>query len=430
MPKALLSNRIYLEATPELRQALTKELTYVIPPRTKMGYPETIRNLKPFKKNIVSIPIGRTDLIPKDYEIVDKRVINDVEFPDFKGVLRPSQQDIWDDIDDSAMINAWVSFGKTFTALAIAGKWSQKTLVVTHTVQLRRQWEKEIEKVYGFTPGVIGSSKFELDSPIVVANVQTLYNHMDKLYKEFGCLIMDEFHHVSAPTFTKVIDKCSARYKIGLSGTMQRKDGKHIVFKDYFGSQVYRPPVENFMPPEIHIYKTPITLPDSDLIPWAKKINTLSENEEYQHLLAILAAKYAAEGHKVLLVASRVKLLQVCAELIGDNATCVTGGSSEEERQDSMDMIAAGEKEVLCGTQSMFSEGISLDELSCIVLGTPINNEPLLIQLIGRIGRVCEGKKKPVVVDIGLRGNTAKKQAAMRAGVYMKQGWDIKEDNV
>ena len=42
-----------------------------------------------------------------------------------------------------------------------------------------------------------------------------------------------------------------------------------------------------------------------------------------------------------------------------------------------------GEKDILFGTQSIFSEGISLDVLSCLVLATPINNEPLLTQLIG-----------------------------------------------
>ena len=83
------------------------------------------------------------------------------------------------------------------------------------------------------------------------------------------------------------------------------------------------------------------------------------------------------------------------------------------------------DKDVLCGTQAIFSEGISLNSLSCIVLATPINNEPLLTQLIGRIIRVQEGKKQPVIVDIHLEGNTARRQANARFGYYMKQGYDI-----
>ena len=92
-----------------------------------------------------------------------------------------------------------------------------------------------------------------------------------------------------------------------------------------------------------------------------------------------------------------------------------------------LDEIRFGKKEILFGTQAIFSEGISLDDLSCLILGTPVNNEPLLTQLIGRVIRKKEGKKEPVVVDIQLKGNTARRQASNRVGYYMKQGYNIRE---
>ena len=85
------------------------------------------------------------------------------------------------------------------------------------------------------------------------------------------------------------------------------------------------------------------------------------------------------------------------------------------------------DKNVLFGTQSIFSEGISIDELSCLILATPINNEPLLTQLIGRILRKKEDKMQPVVVDINLKGNTASRQNSARLGYYMKQGYSVRE---
>jgi superfamily II DNA or RNA helicase len=85
------------------------------------------------------------------------------------------------------------------------------------------------------------------------------------------------------------------------------------------------------------------------------------------------------------------------------------------------------DKNVLFGTQSIFSEGISINELSCLVLATPINNEPLLTQLIGRILRKEEGKMQPVVVDINLRGKTAARQSNARMGYYIKQGYEINQ---
>jgi len=64
--------------------------------------------------------------------------------------------------------------------------------------------------------------------------------------------------------------------------------------------------------------------------------------------------------------------------------------------------------------------------LSCIILATPINNEPLLTQLIGRIIRIYDNKLQPVVVDIHLEGKTARRQANARMGYYMKQGYEVK----
>ena len=252
--KAVLSNRIFMEATPELQESIRKELSYTIPSYRADEPPITIRNMSLIRAGLISIPSGRTDLIPSTHKIIDKRIINHEEFPEFRGTLRPSQQAIYDEIEDCSIINAWVSFGKTFTALAIAGLFGQKTLVVTHTIPLRNQWVREIEKVYGFTPGIIGSGKFNVSTPIVVGNVQSLYKVMDRLYDTFGTVILDEMHHVSSPTFSRIMDKSAARYKLGLSGTLERKDGKHVVFRDYFSQKVYKPPRENFMEPVIHVY--------------------------------------------------------------------------------------------------------------------------------------------------------------------------------
>ena len=425
--KAVISNRIYLECTREYREFLSKELTYTIPARGPNEAPQVIKNMQRVRENLVTIPIGRMDLIPDDYEIVDKRIYVPVDFPKFKFPLRESQQAVYDELDDNCIINAWVSWGKTFTGLAIAGKLGQKTLVVTHTTSLRDQWAKEVQKVYGITPGIIGSGKFNIDAPIVIGNTQTLYRNIPKIRKEFGTIILDEMHHVSSPTFSKILDTNYCRYKIGLSGTIERKDGKHVVFKDYFSSKLFRPPKENFMTPTIEILRSEVRFMDGAGTPWAKRINALANNDEYRHTVAMLAAAYAAKGHKVLVVSDRVHFLKSCAELTGEKAVCVTGEVAHEERERLVNEILHGDKNVLYGTQAIFSEGISVNSLSCLILGTPINNEPLLTQLIGRVIRKQEGKRDPVVIDIHLKGKTAQRQASNRMGYYMKQGYQIRQ---
>ena len=423
--KAVLSNRIYIECTNEYQQYLDKELTYSIPPRRPTDPPIIIKNMGVVRAGLVTLPIGRLDLIPDDYEIVDKRVSVPVEPLDFKFTLRDSQQSVYDEVEGSCIINAWVSWGKTFTALAIANKLQQKTLIVTHTLALRAQWEKEVQKVFGVTAGVIGSGKFEIDSPFVVGNVQTLYRNIDKITKEFGTIILDEMHHVSSPTFTRIIDASRAKNKIGLTGTLQRKDGRHVVFRDYFSSTVFKPPKENYLTPSVDIINSGIRFMDGN-VDWATRVNSLAYDWEYQNMISVLAASYAAKGHKVLVVADRVDFLKSCARLVGDNAICVTGDIPHQQRAEMVKEIFT-DKDVLFGTQSIFSEGISLDCLSCLILGTPINNEPLLTQLIGRVIRMYDGKQQPKVVDINLHGRTARKQASARRGYYIRQGYEVFE---
>jgi superfamily II DNA or RNA helicase len=424
--KAVISNRIYMDCSAELQQKIDKELTYAIPTHNPLDPPLMIKNMGLIRNGLISLPIGRMDLVPEDYEIVDKRLYKPVDFPEFMFDLRDSQKKVFDEIEDNAIINAWVSWGKTFTGLAIAGKLGQKTLIVTHTVPLRNQWAKEVKKVFGIEAGIIGSGRFELDAPIVIGNTQTLYRNVDKIRKEFGTIILDEMHHVSSPTFSKILDTNYCRYKIGLSGTIERKDGKHVVFRDYFGSKLFQPPKENYMTPKVHLVHSEIRFMDGAKTPWANRVSALSNDEEYRHTIAMLAAAYAARGHKVLVVSDRVSFLKACAELTGDRAVCVTGEVSHEDRETLVDEILYGDANVLYGTQAIFSEGISVDTLSCLILGTPVNNEPLLTQLVGRVIRKKEGKIDPIIVDIHLRGNTARKQASNRVGFYMKQGWDMK----
>jgi len=424
--KAVLSNRIYLQVTPEQVEALDQELTYKIKAYRQDLPPIIIKNIGLVRPGIITLPSGREDLIPEGYEIVDKRILVPVDFPERLTPLYPSQEEIYEAVNSSCMINASVSWGKTFTALAIAGKLGQKTLVVTHTTNLRDQWVDEVKKMYKFRPGIIGSGQYNVSTPIVIGNVQSLYKKITEISRMFGTIIVDECHHVSSPTFTKIVDKSYATYKIGLSGTLERKDGRHIVFPDYFTSKVFKPTKENYMVPKVNVIKSEIRFMDGTAVPWAIKVNDLAFNEEYQRTVAMIATVYAKKGHKVLVVSDRVRFLKVCAELCGNDAISVTGEASRAVRAQAARMINSGEKKILFGTQSIFSEGVSINELSCLILGTPVNNTPLLTQLIGRILRISEGKLQPIIIDLHLKGSTASRQANARLTHYLNESYDIK----
>jgi superfamily II DNA or RNA helicase len=428
MPKAVISNRIYMDNPGvEHTKLVIKELTYKIKKDTgskQFSTVETIKNYKVLPKGILSIPQGRLDLVPEDYEIIDKRVLENVPFPTPKYPLRPEQQVVYDPIDDTCFINALVGWGKTFTALHLAHKFGQKTLVITHTAALRDQWCEEIEVLFGQESGVIGGGRIDHeDHFITVANIQTLAKHSADLAKSFGTIILDEAHHCPATTFASTVDAFHARYRIALSGTMIRKDGKHILFRDYFGPLVYKPPQSNTLTPTVHIVKSGITLKPG--VPWVEKVTELLESEKYRFFIADIARMHIDQGHSVLVIADRVEFLHKVKEYIGDDCAVVTGDTEFEERQLVKQQVLSGEKKAIAGSRQIFSEGISINSLSCVILAAPMSNDSLLEQVVGRVQRMHEGKLDPLVVDINFAGYADKKQNNDRLALYLRKGWQI-----
>lgn len=115
MPKAILSNKIYMDTTPELMKALVSKLTYKIrkniPGANHFAQYDIIKNFKLLPGGVIAIPIGRQDLIPEGYEVIDKRVYHELPFPNPKFPLREEQLVVYDQVDDSCFINALVGWG-------------------------------------------------------------------------------------------------------------------------------------------------------------------------------------------------------------------------------------------------------------------------------------------------------------------------------
>lgn len=411
----------------EHTKKIISALTYKIKKDTgskKFATIETIKNYKVLPKGILSIPQGRLDLIPEDYEIVDKRVVEAIPFPKPLFALRPEQQVVYDPIDDTCFINALVGWGKTFTALHLAHKFGQKTLVITHTAALRDQWCEEIEVLFGQKPGVVGGGRIDHeDHFITVANIQTLAKHTADLAKSFGTIILDEAHHCPATTFAQTVDAFHARYRVALSGTMIRKDGKHILFQDYFGPVVYKPPQSHTLTPTVHIVKSGITLKPGAT--WVDKITDLCSSENYQQFIAGLTMMHIEAGHQVLILADRVEFLQKVKEYVGEDCALVTGDTEFEDRKLIKQQILSGEKKAIAGSRQIFSEGISVNSLSCVILAVPMSNDSLLEQVVGRVQRMHDGKLDPLVVDINFAGFADKKQNNDRLALYLRKGWKI-----
>lgn len=400
-------------------------------------YPRFIRRFGAIAKGTYWAPIGNMDFVKERlialhgadtaFKIIDKRALVPVCIPDPTFKLREDQSPIVEEFEDNCIINGKPGFGKTLTALAIAHKLQQKTLVVCTTTTIRDQWVAEVKKWFGFTPGVIGSGQFNIDPPIVIANIQTVRKHGVSLSSTFGILIIDEAHHCCANTFTQIIDESRARYKIGLTGTLKRKDGLEATFKGYFGEKIFQPAVSNTIKPVIHAYSTKIKIPGNITVPWALRINELMANQTYRDLIRSLAIFYKDLGHKVLVVGDRVEFLEWLVESI-EGSHLITGRADIKDtttRNRIMQEVANGPPTVLGASINIFAEGVSLNQLSCLIVVTSTNNPSLIEQLAGRIMRIDDNKLNPVVVDVGLDGQTGIRHRSVRFSTYANNEWKI-----
>lgn len=423
--KASISNRIYLSYSTELLDKLKPELTYHLPPPQPEAQPEVVCNVSCVGKRAITIPSGRTDLIPKNYEIIDKRVKKPYKFPDFvNGIeLREDQKEIYDQVDSSCIINAKPGWGKTFTSLAIAAKLGMKTLIVVHNVALREQWEDQYRRMFGSSPGIIGSGTLNFDAPVVIANIQTLRKYGEKVAGMFGTVIIDEVHHCPASSFKNFIDKSKAYYKIGLSATLVRRDKKHVMLNDFFSNKRYTPPERNRMTPKVVMMDTGVELSSNRMIPWATKVNQISGVVSYREKVIGLANALVRKGRKILVLADRVEFIEYCSSLT-ENSSYVVG--STDNRKEILKRVYS-DIDCLYGTTSIFKEGISVDILDCVILAFPVSHENLgmLEQIIGRITRFEEGKPNPLVIDMIFRGGTGKRQADGRYNYYINQGYKV-----
>ena len=185
---------------------------------------------------------------PKNIKISDGDTIN----IEFKGTLRDYQEPIVNKFITyvnnqptlGGLLELPCAWGKTSASLYICSKLCKKTLVIVHKEFLMNQW---IERINQFLPdakiGKIQGQVIDIDGKdIVLAMLQSLSmkDYPSNLFDSFGFTIIDEVHHISSETFSCALFKLVTKYMLGLSATMNRKDGTTKVFKMFLGEVVHK----------------------------------------------------------------------------------------------------------------------------------------------------------------------------------------------
>ena len=156
----------------------------------------------------------------------------------FLGKLRKNQTKAVSAITkhDTGVLHAPTAFGKTVTAIGIIKKRKTNTLILTHSKQLLRQWQERLTAFLdGVDIGVYHGGKKKPSGQIDIATYQSLIDKKDNtvnpMVQDYGQVIIDECHHISAPRFEMVLNEVRAKYVLGLTATLYRQDGyQKIIF--------------------------------------------------------------------------------------------------------------------------------------------------------------------------------------------------------
>lgn len=400
-------------------------------------------------------------------EFIDDREVNKIDFPEFKCTLEDYQDKAVKDIVDTecqGIINVNTGGGKTVIALGLMNALKQRTLVLVHKVDLVKQWKASLEK---FFPGIdvkrYDNIKRQEGQHVTIATIQTLSRSNIDVLEGYGCVMLDEMHHVPANTFHKVVTKCPARYRYGFSATLNRKDGKQFMFDAIFGKVLveldYRDTASRIILPDVYFHKVemnsvdemrkalkieekeeeekrlkefPKATPKIITADWTKVITCLSEDTVRNVYIGKLIIKLAEEKEaSILVLVNRVEhaiLLADSLKKCNINAYALHGSINNNLREEVLEKMRKKELQVLIGT-SLADEGLDIPVLNRLVLCVPIANKDLLKQRIGRIIRKAKGKETPQIHDlVDIQFDKFKGMAKVRRGMYKKNRFNIVVD--
>lgn len=129
--------------------------------------------------------------------------------------------------------------GKSYVAQLAIDAVKRSTLVVVPTLDLVRQWYDGLRAAFDLPVGIIGGGDYRVED-LTVTTYDSAYIHMEHLGARFGLVVFDEVHHLPGEAYALAAKSCLAPYRLGLSATPERADGRHVELEHLVGPLVYR----------------------------------------------------------------------------------------------------------------------------------------------------------------------------------------------
>ena len=440
LPKSLdvvLGNQIYIPRaglSPSLINQLIRLAAFQNPAfyraqamrLSTFGIPRIIACAELLSRHI-ALPRGNREEMEQLFKELDIRVnLRDERYPghkiktDFLGELTPEQETSADALlaHDTGVLAATTAFGKTVVAASIIAARKTNTLILVHRRQLMDQWIARLGVFLDLPAssiGQLGGGKRKLGGIVDVAVIQSLVRkgEVDDVTSNYGHLVVDECHHISAVSFESVARYAKAKYILGLSATITRQDGHHpIIFmqcgpvrfrtaakaqarKRPFKHRVVLRPTEFQLSAEIGEKRIPV-----------QRIYTeLSTDEKRNTLIFDDVLKTLDEQRSpVIITERRDHAFQFSERLsrFAQNVLLLHGGMGVRQRREMMqrlEEIGETEERVLIATGRYIGEGFDDARLDTLFLAMPVSWKGVLAQYVGRLHRPNPEKREVLVYD-------------------------------
>jgi superfamily II DNA or RNA helicase len=371
---------------------------------------------------------------PKKIQISEGDPIN----ISFSGELRENQKPVVDAYlshvkkGGGGLLELPCGFGKTLLSLYICSQLKKKTLIIVHKEFLLNQW---IERIQEFLPGAkVGRIQAQIidieDKDIVIGMLQSLSmkDYPDTMFSSFGLTIIDEVHHISSEVFSQALFKIVTFHTLGLSATMERKDGTTNVFKMFLGDILYKGKREEqynvvvrgieYITNDVEFNEIPLdfrgNIQHSTLI---SKLCTFNHRSEF--ILKVLKDMIQENNNQqIMIIAHNKNLLKYLYDAIEHRNIATVGyyigGMKEKALKESET------KKVIIATYAMAAEALDIKTLTTLIMATPKTD---IEQAVGRILREKHGS--PIVVDIIDKHCTFQNQWKKRKTFYKKNNYKI-----
>jgi len=340
----------------------------------------------------------------------------------FTGELRDDQKEAFQKlmINQTGILSAATAFGKTVVALKMIAERKVNTLILVHRKLLADQWVERINQFLGIPKKDIGyysGTKKKRTGIIDIAVMQSIVkkDKIEDWVAEYGQVIIDECHHISAASFERIIRKCPAYYRLGLSATVVRKDGQHPIVMMNLGEVRYSntrsislfaqkvfPRFTGFSIPAEISTDTKI---ESKALSIQEIFHSLYLNENRNKLIIQDILDAHREGRECLVLSERLEHLEILRDALKEHISSLfvlKGGLGKKQIKAIMEAIqntSSHEHKVILATGKYLGEGFDLPSLDTLFLVFPFSWKGMLVQYTGRLNRASYGKREIRVYD-------------------------------